>query len=181
MITVIAATNRPESNTMVVARRYEHLLNELQQQLPVHLLSLADLSSEWFHSFMYSKDGIHSELKTLQDELLFPTSHFVFVMPEYNGGYPGVLKLFVDALSVRQRNDVFKGKRALLVGVATGRAGNLRGMEDFTAILNYLGTTVFPTKLPISSFDKLLNDERELIDPATLSVTEQHAKDFINF
>jgi chromate reductase len=181
MITVISATNRPESNTIIAALHYAERLKALHSDIPVEFLSLCNLSSEWFHSFMYNKDGMHQEIQAIQDQYMFPSTHFVFVMPEYNGSYPGVLKLFVDALSIRRRNDVFKGKKALLVGVADGRAGNLRGMEDFTGVLNYLGTVVYPNKLPLSSFGKLLDDNRMLADPGTLNVIEQHVQDFLNF
>jgi NAD(P)H-dependent FMN reductase len=48
---------------------------------------------------------------------------------------PGSLKLFIDACSVREYKQNFKGKKAALVGIASGRAGNLRGMDHLTGVM----------------------------------------------
>ena len=55
------------------------------------------------------------------------------------------------------------GKKALLTGVSTGRAGNLRGMEHLTGILHYMRVIVHPNKFPISVVDRLFNDQRRLL------------------
>ena len=82
---------------------------------------------------------------------------FWFVFPEYNGGIPGMLKLFLDAISVRAYKATFHGKKACLTGISTGRAGNLRGLDQLTNILNYLQVIVHPNKVPISSISRLKN------------------------
>jgi chromate reductase len=81
------------------------------------------------------------------------------VSPEYNGSFPGVLKLFLDALSVKDYKKTFSGKRVSLIGVASGRAGNFRGMEHLTGIFNYLNMIVMPNKLPISSVEKVIDEK----------------------
>jgi chromate reductase, NAD(P)H dehydrogenase (quinone) len=105
----------------------------------------------------------------------------VYIVPEYNGGFPGVLKLFLDACSVREYKKTFKGKKAALVGIATGRAGNLRGLEHLTGILNHVGTVVLPNRLPISSIEKLMDDDGIIRDPATLKVIEKQMDEFLLF
>ncbi len=75
----------------------------------------------------------------------------------------------------------FDGKKAALIGVATGRAGNLRGMEHLTGVLNYLGTIVMPNKLPISRISKLKNGNGEIADEETLKVMDAHAREFLAF
>ncbi|MCC6838141.1 MAG: NAD(P)H-dependent oxidoreductase, partial [Bacteroidia bacterium] len=88
--------------------------------------------------------------------------------------YPGILKLFFDAI----HPDLNRGKKVGLVGVASGRAGNLRGMEHLTGVLNYLGMHVHPNKLPISSVLALINESGDLVDLNTLKVLEKHISDF---
>jgi NAD(P)H-dependent FMN reductase len=78
---------------------------------------------------------------------------FIFVVPEYNGSFPGILKTFLDSMHPREWND----KDACLVGIADGRAGNLRGMEHLTGILNYLKMHVYHDKLPISVINKMFD------------------------
>ena len=77
--------------------------------------------------------------------------------------------------------ECFYGKKALLTGVADGRAGNLRGMEHFTGILNHMKVIVHPDKLPISVLKKLVNKEGDLMDEETKKVIEKQLKEFLDF
>jgi len=86
-----------------------------------------------------------------------PADKWVLILAEYNGGVPGIFKLLIDAISVRNK-DGLKGKEVLLIGVAAGRAGNLRGLDYMTNCLNYLGMKVHPQKMPISLINKVLSD-----------------------
>ena len=92
----------------------------------------------------------------LEKKWLLPAEKYIFISPEYNGSIPGVLKCLIDVSDVKK---VWKGKKALLTGVSTGRAGNLRGMDHLTGIMHYVGTVVHPNKLPISIVDTLFNEE----------------------
>ncbi|MCB0548062.1 MAG: NAD(P)H-dependent oxidoreductase [Phaeodactylibacter sp.] len=178
MITVISGTNRKESECLKFASLYFEMLQESTQE-EVKLLALEQIPHDWFHSDMYTRQS--ESLKRLQDEYILPASKFVFVIPEYNGGFPGAVKLFIDACTVRKYSANFKGKKAALVGIATGRAGNLRGMEHLTGVLNYLGTVVMPDKLPISRISDLKNGEGEVIHEETLKVMRAHALEFLEF
>ncbi|MBK6784946.1 MAG: NAD(P)H-dependent oxidoreductase [Saprospiraceae bacterium] len=42
---------------------------------------------------------------------LIPSSHWIIIAPEYNGSFPGILKLFLDVLSVKQAKETFHGKK----------------------------------------------------------------------
>ena len=83
-------------------------------------------------------------------------------MPEYNGSFPGYLKLFIDAISVHQLKESFGGKYAAQIGIASGRQGNLRGMDHFTAILNHMNCNVVPGHLPISGISAVINKEGKM-------------------
>lgn len=180
MITVIASTNRKDSGAKQFATHYHGLLRQLTDE-PVALLALEDIPHDWFHPHMYEPEGQAKSLRRLQERYILPADKFVFVVPEYNGGFPGVLKLFLDAVSVYRYRDNFFGKKAALVGIASGRAGNLRGMEHLTGILNHLGIVVFPDRLPISSIENLIDAQGRITDPATLQVLEQQARAFLAF
>ena len=91
------------------------------------------------------------------------------------------MKLFIDACSVRSKMAIFKNKKAALVGVATGRAGNIRGLEHFTSVLMFMGVTVFPTLLPISAFNKMVDGEKNIHDEGTLKAIEKQIEGFLNF
>ncbi|MBK8514699.1 MAG: NAD(P)H-dependent oxidoreductase [Saprospiraceae bacterium] len=121
------------------------------------------------------------EITHIKDTLLIPSTKMVFIAPEYNGSFPGILKLFIDACSVKDARDSFYHKKACLIGVASGRAGNLRGMDHLTSILMYMNMIVFPNRLPISKIESLLNAQNQLVDPTTQHTLGTLLDDFIRF
>ena len=179
MITIFSSTNRSGSNTEIVAKYYHQVFLEKANE-EVHLYNLTDLPQDLFHVDMYGAEGQSKALARIQDELLIPADKFFFVVPEYNGGIPGVLKLMIDAFSIREYKPSFKGKKAGLAGVALGRAGNLRGLDQFTHILSHVGTFVMPNKLPISSIETLLTNN-QLTDENTIKAIEAQVEEFIVF
>jgi chromate reductase, NAD(P)H dehydrogenase (quinone) len=178
MITIISGTNRKDSECLQFAKIYQDILIQ-KNAGSVKLLALEQIPHDWFHPDMY--DYQSDSLSALQDEYMIPAEKFIYISPEYNGSFPGVVKLFIDACSVREYRRTFKGKKAALAGVATGRAGNLRGMDHLTGILNHVGTIVLPNKLPISRINDLKNGEGEVIDPATLKAIEAQLDELLAF
>jgi NAD(P)H-dependent FMN reductase len=166
MITIISGTNRKGSNTIKVAFQYKELLE--QKSVLVHFVSLEDIAV----------NIRNPEIEVLEKNVLIPTSKFIFIAPEYNGSIPGVLKSFIDVTDIKK---VWWGKKALLTGVSTGRAGNLRGMEHFAGILNHVKINVHHNKLPISVVDKLLNGAGVITDAATLAVIDNQLEEFLKF
>jgi NAD(P)H-dependent FMN reductase len=147
----------------------------------VHFLDLATIDLHEYANFLYSESEISDTLSHIQNDFIIPSSKFVFIVPEYNGGMPGILKLFIDAMSVRKVDATFNMKSACLTGVSSGRAGNLRGMEHLTGILNYLQVVVFPNRLPISSIHNFLNEDGDIEDPATEAAIKSQVMDFLAF
>ena len=133
------------------------------------------------HNMMYNPKKQSKGLRIMQEESLMISDKFFFVAPEYNGSIPGVLKLFIDACSIHEYAATFKGKKAGLAGVASGRAGNLRGLDHLTGVLNHVGTLVMPNKLPISSIKDSMNDKGEITNKGTLEAMEKHVDAFLKF
>ena len=155
MTLVISGTNRPGSNTYLVSKYiYETLATSKK-----HLIDIGEYSDLLNSENLYDGDKLPNDFKNFQDNLLIPAEKIIIVSPEYNGSFPGVLKTFFDAISVRKSKDSLFHKNAALVGVATGRAGNLRGLEHMTGFLNHLGLIIFPNKLPISKVGDYIDDK----------------------
>ncbi|MFK8103297.1 MAG: NADPH-dependent FMN reductase [Saprospiraceae bacterium] len=181
MITIIASTNRKNSRTKLFTEEYFKLLQAHTEET-VKMLFLEDLPEDFIHRAMYAEDAQSPSLTLIQDEYVLPATKFFFVMPEYNGSYPGIIKLFLDACSIRFYKDNFYGKKAGLAGVSSGRSGNLIGMDHFTTVLNYLGTQVLPNKLPISQCETLLNESKDqIVHQITLDAMKRQVLDFIAF
>jgi NAD(P)H-dependent FMN reductase len=125
---------------------------------------------------MYSD---HAEsIKIMQHTIFNPTKKFVFILPEYNGSIPGVLKLLIDALDVRP---AFQDKKAALTGIATGKAGNIRGLDHMASILQHMRVTVMPQMLPIARVKDELSLHGDFILPGTIKTIENHLKSIIDF
>lgn len=183
MLTIISGTNRKGSLCLAFAQQYRDQLAQMTTE-EVKLLDLAALPHDWFHPDMYVTGAQAPSLSQVQDEYLIPARAFIIVSSEYNGSFPGVFKLFIDACSIREFKLTFRDKKAALAGVATGRAGNLRGMEHLTGVMNYLGTIVLPNKMPYSSAGKLVDKssgQAIVTDEPTLDVIKAHAEEFLNF
>ncbi|ULQ57077.1 NAD(P)H-dependent oxidoreductase [Flavihumibacter rivuli] len=166
MYTIISGTNRKGSNTIKIAEQYRQLLS--RKGIEANLVSLEGLEVT----------SRNPDLVELEKSILVPTQKFIFVTPEYNGSIPGVLKCLMDSSDIQP---TWWGKKALLVGVSTGRAGNLRGMEHLTGILNYLKVVVHPNKLPISVVHVILNVDGTIKDELTLQAIDHQLEEFIHF
>lgn len=166
MITIISGTNRKGSNTIKVALQYRQLLQ--QKGIDTHFISLEEINVT----------ERSTAIEQLEKEVLIPSDKFIFISPEYNGSIPGVLKSLIDNTDVK---NAWWGKKALLTGVSTGRAGNLRGMEHFTGVLHHVKMNVHHNKLPISVVDKLLNGAGLITDAGTLAAIDTQLEEFINF
>ncbi len=179
MITIISGTNRKNSKTREVANHYYEVFKELANE-EVKLLGLEDVPLDMLNAEMYSEAGQSEDLAKIQDEYLLPADKYFIVSPEYNGSFPGVLKLFLDAVSIRQYKETFKGKKAGLAGVASGHAGNLRGMDHLMGVLHHVGTDVMPNKLPLSKIGSLTADGK-IVDEGTKGAIRDHIEAFLAY
>jgi chromate reductase len=172
-IVVVSCTNRPDSNTLKVSRIYEKILKAKGVQ--TKLLDFCTLPQNIAFSETFGKRT--PEYARLIDEYVSSNSKFIFVLPEYNGSFPGILKTFLDSMHPREWAD----KNACLVGVADGRAGNLRGMEHLTGILNYLKMHVYHDKLPISMVNKMIDENGNFTSEDQLRACVAQVEGFLQF
>lgn len=166
MTTIVAGTNRSGSNTKKIALAYQRLLEE--RGVATHFFSLEGEQ-------VWNRDA---RLREIEEKIILPTSQFIFIVPEYNGSFPGVLKMLFDNSS---SHEIWYHKKALLTGLATGRAGNLRGMDHLADILNFVKITVHPNKLPLSQVNRLIDAGGQISDPGTLAAIRQQLDEFLSW
>jgi NAD(P)H-dependent FMN reductase len=165
-ITIISGSRRDDNNSKKVALEYQRLLR--LKEVESALLSLDEL------------DVLHrnADFLEMENRFLIPAKKFIIIMPEYNGSYPGILKLMIDNTDVAK---AWANKKVLLTGVSTGRAGNLRGMEHLTGSLLHMKMIVHHNRLPISQVTKLMNEQFQFNDQATLQAIQVQLDDFLTF
>lgn len=173
MVTIISGTNRPNSITLKLAQHYQRRL--AGKGLETNLLSLTDLPDTLIATDLY---GRRSEAFRPIQELISASEKFLFVIPEYNGSFPGVLKTFIDACDFPAS---FYDKKAALVGVSSGRYGNIRGVDHFSGVCGYIHLHVMPLRIYIPSIRQELDAEGNLFQPDTVKFTDEQIDKFIKF
>lgn len=168
MITIVISTNRKESTTSKVAHFVGSTLEKNNEE--IRILDLALLPSNFFQPTMY--DVRSAEFLEMFNTFIEPARHIVFVIPEYNGSYPGVLKMFIDASPVKS----FWNKHASIIGLSDGHAGNARGQDHLTGVLHYLKMHVHYHKPKLSAISKAFDAEGKLVNERYVAQLIEHAE-----
>ena len=173
MMTIICGTNRAESNTF---RVLEYCVKTAADQgIEATVLNLEDIPENLFFEGRYGSP-VESFTQILEKKIV-PASHILFVVPEYNGSYPGILKLFIDIAPP----SIWRGKKAALLGVATGRSGNQRGLDHLMTVLHYLNMEVYSQKPLLSSIHQHMNEEGDMSNKEYQAQIENQISGFRKF
>jgi len=152
MITIISGTNREGAYSRVVAEIYAEILHDRGQEYQI--LDLKDLPQDFLFSALFAKTGEHAGFDEIQQKIN-GSDKFVFIVPEYNGSFPGVLKAFLDGL---EYPGSLKDKKGALVGLASGHMGGALALSHLTDVLHYMGMMVLPIKPRLPRIHKILID-----------------------
>lgn len=113
----------------------------------------------------------------VESNFLIPAEKFIFVLPEYNASFPGIVKVMMDNSDIKK---CWWHKKALLTGISEGRAGNIRGVEHMTSILNYLKVNVHYNKLLLSKIKEEVSSDGS-VKPDIQEAINQQLQQFIQF
>ncbi len=113
------------------------------------------------------KDARFSELCARADGL-------ILVVPEYNHGYPGLLK---HALDTNLKEYIHKA--AGICGVSAGGFGGTRMIQNLLPVLRELGLVTIFWDGNFSSAQKLFDAEGKLLDNAYVKRIDQFLKELI--
>lgn len=172
MIEIIAGTDRPNSNTIRVARFVESLYRE--EKIPAQVLDLAaldvnDVSGGPYYSG--AKGGFKSAVERVNH-----AEGLVVVVPEYNGSYPGFLKLFIDYWKYPE---TFEHRPVAFIGLG-GRWGGLRPVEHLQQVFGYRNSYIFPNRVFLPHIDKALKDGA-IVEPLLLDLLKIQTRTFDRF
>lgn len=167
-IAVVLGTGRAERSSEQVYRAIIALLskNTLVTVLPVDVRD--HLVSPFTHRV---DDDTPSEWRSIAER----ADGFIFVIPEYNHGYPGEWKLLMDSLYKK----VFEGKVASLVGVSSGAFGGTRAAELASLSLVTRGMIVLKDVLHFPYVEKLCNADTNVVDEEQQERIETFLKEHV--
>ena len=156
MLTLIIGTNRPDANSRKIGRHIEGIYASMEE--PVRVLDLADLPAGIFDPGAYAEKP--EAFSAFTDAVLNATGLHV-VTPEYNGGFPGVLKYFIDMLPFPES---FEARPVAFTGVAAGQFGALRPVEQLQQIFGYRNAYLYPRRVFIMGVDSILDGDGKITD-----------------
>ena len=156
MITVISGTNRPNSNTIKIARNAVDGLRRVGEE--VELLDLTGLPLELFDGASYGEKP--EAFAAFQDKII-ATDGILTVIPEYNGACPGVMKYFIDML--RFPDSLFE-KPVGFIGISAGPWGAVRAVEQLEMVFQYRHAHLFGRRVFIPNVGSALDDDRQFVD-----------------
>ena len=171
-IVVVCGTNRAEAQSRILAQEVAESYRQRGQD--VDFLDMNELPQAALDPLAYKEKS--PEVQALVDRFL-KSDGVVFVIPEYNGSYPGVLKLFVDMLPFPEG---FDQRPCAFIGLAAGQFKGLRAVEHFQQVAGYRNAHLFPRRLFIGESYKQFVDGKLADDELSQRLYEQ-ADQFIEF
>ena len=165
LLPVLLGTNRKSRNSLFPAR---WLVGEMEKrpEIQTRLFDAAD--------FAFPHDDYGQGLKDLFPEwrdTIIKADGLVIVAPEYNHGYPGVLKAVLDLLLKE-----YIHKAVAFVGVSAGPWGGTRVIEAMVPMVRELGLAVTFTDLHFPFVQKVFDADGKILD----QVFEKRAKDLLD-
>ncbi|MFB6306193.1 MAG: NADPH-dependent FMN reductase [Flavobacteriales bacterium] len=168
MITLVSSTNRPDNFTNKIAYLNKEILKE--EGVDSQILELENLPSDFLISDMYGKRS--ENVEKIISRYIEGINFFIFIVPEYNGSFPGILKLFIDGLNP----ELLHFKKAGLIGLSAGHNGNVRGLDHLSSIFHYLNMTVIPEMPKISSISENLDENGNITNKKMIEGLRKHAR-----
>ncbi|MCE6988792.1 NAD(P)H-dependent oxidoreductase [Dyadobacter sp. CY323] len=136
-----------------IAEYYQGILTNLGASSII--LDLVNLPHDFTVSALYENTGKNEDFNNLKS-LLENTDKFVFVVPEYNGSYPGVLKAFIDGLPYPNS---FANKKAALVGLSSNMQGAAIALSHLNDVFSYLGMNTLAMRVKLAQIKSHYSDK----------------------
>lgn len=152
MIKIILGTNRKNSVSKQIALQYQQILKE--KGADSEILELEDLPADFIETALYENNGKNEAFNQFHKRVS-EGKKFVFIVPEYNGSFPGILKTFIDGMTYPNN---FRNKKAALVGLSSGIGGGGIALSHLTDIFHYLGMHVLALKPKLAKIEQNMSD-----------------------
>lgn len=174
MIKIIVGTNRKTAVSKTIAHLYQEILNERGHN--AEILYLEDLPVDFIETALYENNGKNEGYNSFLEKVK-EGQKFIFIVPEYNGSFPGILKTFIDGMSYP---NPLKNKKSALVGVSSGIGGGGIALSHLTDIFHYLGMHVLALKPKLGQIERNMSDNL-LTNKLYLELLHQQADMLIEF
>lgn len=168
-IPIIAGSTRRDRQSIKVAR---FVLKKLQQReaIQTELLDLLEYNFPIMEERLHHRDDPPPRLREYAGKMERADS-FIIVTPEYNNGYPGVLKNALDYLLPE-----YERKPMGIVTVSAGGFGGITCLAQLRLVTLGMGAFPIPESLPVSRVHDSFQEDGTPNDP----VYEKRAAAFLD-
>lgn len=139
-VALICGTNRRDAISYRITELYQEILK--RHNVESTLLDLHKLPPDFAFSALYENYGLNEAFNHYVNVML-ESQKYVFIVPEYNGSFPGALKTFIDGL---EYPNTFRNKKGALVGIASSGHGASLALSHLTDIFNFCGMNILAYK-----------------------------------
>ncbi len=157
-IVCISGTNRPDNYT---SRALGIVIDELRQSRVDPVVFDARELSLAFPGHPDTGDG--QQLRTAVAE----APGVILATAEYHGSFCAMTKLIIENLGFPS---VLAGKPVALVGVAAGRIGAIKSLEQLKGVCSHIGAIVVPGSVSVAGVQKVFDDTGRCTDADTETV-----------
>jgi NAD(P)H-dependent FMN reductase len=146
---IIVGTNRINSRSETIA----NIINDFYKKNNIES-TVIDLKQLDLMAMDGSNYGNNSAKMQAVINDLNHSEGFIIVCPEYNGSYPGALKLFIDHWEYPK---TFESRPVAFIGLG-GTYGGLRPVEHLQQVFGYRNAYQFPNRLFIHNVWNVLKE-----------------------
>ncbi len=150
-IPVIVGTTRPKRQS-IYAANFVYQVVAQNPEIETELIDPDDFNTPFDGNDEENKDPRYTEITARADG-------FIIVCPEYNHGYPGTLKRFLDS---ELQNYIHKP--VMLAGVSAGPWGGVRAIEALVNVVRELGLVVTYTEINFPNVFTLFDAQGQITD-----------------
>ena len=100
--------------------------------------------------------GVNSLKKSVLE-----SSGVIFATPEYHGSFSSVTKLVIENLGFPS---VLSGKPVSLLGVAAGKIGAIKALEQLRSVCSHVGAIVLPGPVSVAEVRSVFDEKGNCLD-----------------
>ena len=169
---IIVGTDRKGSRSRTVSEFIQGLYAKAGEEVGIIDISEVGLSDIKKPYTDERPDALHQAIERVNN-----ADGLIFVVPEYNGSYPGALKYLIDHWAYPTS---FEFRPVCYVGLG-GRWGGLRPIEHLQGVMGYRNAYQLPQRVFLSGIFTMLNEAGEITQADVLELLEIQVKEFQSF
>lgn len=151
-IVTISGTSRPNNYTSFALNVVREALQ--RQGAEVHHFDARELE------LSFPGEPTTTDAKRLQKAVVAADATII-ATPEYHGTFAAMTKLIIENMGFPS---ALEGKPVSLMGVATGRIGAIKSLEQLRGVCAHVGAVVLPGAVSVAGVRKAFTEEGECIN-----------------